>query len=571
MSFLSGFTALGYEIVWYRILGVILHGTVYVFGTILFFFLSGIALGSMLARTRIDEGRCLDRFAICQLAIGAYSFVLFTLIGRFTWLPPLRHLIGASFLTTFHPSPELVAGNVDIYSLYSLVDIAIWTCVILGPPAVLMGYGFTNLMREGARSVETLGHAVGGLYCANIVGSTLGSLVVGFLLVHYAGSEHTLRTLIVLGCAIPVLIFLATRRAARLEWSDATLPVGRARLLASLAVIVFAVVLFPGRTTILRAVHFANDEAVDFVGAEDRTGVAVLRRQHGVIAFDQEKAILGELRLYIDGAHHGDAAATTASDSGIEVALAAHPAPRRVLSIGLGDGQMAATAVKSREVQELVVVELNGTLARVLRQTTHGETVLASGKTRYVVDDGRRWLLANAGEKFDMIMMYPLHAAHAYSGSLFSKEFLGILASHLETGGILAVRTVDLYSTARTVATVFPHVFRLDTSVYIASGGPIHFDRTRLPASPQEVVRRITADRATILAHTGDARLNTDLRPNSEFYVTYPFVHALQTRARDHAVYRSAYDQQVRELMSPVNEERGELPDNPQWPAGEQP
>jgi spermidine synthase len=558
-SLLSGFTALGYEIVWYRVLAVVLHGTVYVFGTILFFYLTGIALGSLLARSRIDEGRCIDRFAVCQLGIGAYSFVLFALIGYFSWLPPIRQLIGASFFTSFHPAPELIAGNLDLYSLYSLLDIGLWAVLIVGVPTVLMGYGFTNLMREGAPRVETVGHAVGGLYCANIVGSTLGSLTVGFALLQYFGTEHTLRLLIMAGCLVPVLVFAVTPRRTVPLLPGSKIAPGSAWLLASLAIAVCATFVFPGRMAIIRALHYADDEAVDFIGAEDRTGVSAVRLQHEVLAFDQEKGILGQQRVYIDGSHHGDASGTTAPDWGIDVALAAHAAPRRVLSIGLGDGQMAATAVSRREVQELVVIELNGTLQSVLGHTARGKTVLNSRKTRYVVDDGRRWLLANSGERFDVIMMFPLHAAHAFSGSLYSTEFLTILASHLGDGGILVVRTVDHQSTAKTVATVFPHVFRLDSSVYIASGERIRLDENRLPEPAEDVGGRITADRETILAHTQAARINTDLKPNSEFYITYPFVRSLQTRFRDPDVYRAKEDQHLWKRTLPMRGESSEV------------
>ena len=153
---------------------------------------------------------------------------------------------------------------------------------------------------------------------------------------------------------------------------------------------------------------------------EDRTGVSVLRRQRQVIAFSQEAAVLGQQRLDIDGSHHGDGSdAPLAEDWPLQVALSAHPAPRRVLCIGLGDGQMAATAVQWRDVEELIVVELNGTLDRVVSRTGQGKALLTSEKTRYVVDDGRRWLLANPAESFDVIMMFPLHAAHAFSGALY--------------------------------------------------------------------------------------------------------------------------------------------------------
>ena len=81
---------------------------------------------------------------------------------------------------------------------------------------------------------------------------------------------------------------------------------------------------------------------------------------------------------------------------------------------------------------------------------------------------------------------------------------------------MLFLRTVDLYSTAKTLATVFPHVLRVDSSVYMAGFRQFQLDESRLPSPAAETVPHITADRDVILAHTRAARMNTDLRPNSE-------------------------------------------------------
>jgi spermidine synthase len=532
-SFLSGLTALGYEIVWYRILGVMLHGTVYVFGTILFVFLAGNAFGSLLAGRQIDGGRCLERFAACQLAISAFTFVFFAVMGHLSWVPPLKQLTAASFFTTFHPAPELIAGVVDRFTLYSLFDIAFWTVAMLGVPTILMGYGFTNLLRAGIGHVESVGRSIGTVYVANIAGATIGSLSIGFLVLHYFGSENVLKLLVFLGAVVPILLWMQTRHRSVTENSAPPAPAMSRAVFAASILIVVTAIAFPGRTQILKAIHFADHRAVSFAVAEDRTGVVALRQQSAVIAFPQESVILGEPRLYIDGSHHGDVSEVSAIDDwGTKVALAAHATPTRVLSIGLGDGQMAATAVLWPDVREVTVVELNSALARMMRDTAPGKTVLTSPKVNYVIDDGRRWLLANPAEKFDVILMFPLHAAHAYSGNLYSLEFLEIAARHLNDDGILFLRTVDLYSTARTVATVFPHVLRLDSSMYIAGRSAFRLNAERLPSTAAATVQRIAADQDEILRYARHARENRDFSPNSEYYITYPFVSVLQTRVR---------------------------------------
>lgn len=519
-AFLSGFIALGYEIVWYRVIRVLLHGTVYVFGTVLFVFLTGIALGAFAAQRRINEPGWASRFAWCQLGAAAWVFGFFVLIGHFSALPGVRHLISASFFTYFHPTLELVAGQFNLLSLYSALDIPFWTAAILFVPTFLMGYGFPNLMRAGSQSLASLGRSIGAIYFANIVGSAAGSLLTGFVLIHYFGSERTLQLMVVLGALTALAIFWRARQTT-------ASPVGRqglATVVLPVALIVLAWSVFPGPMQLIKAVHLADFPAVEFEGREDRTGTVVLRRQAETIAFAEEQRIFGQRRLYIDGSVHGGVSDQVNFDEEVQAAFSAHPAPRRVLSIGLGDGHMVAEATRQPGVQQLVVVELNSSLRELIARTPQGELIESNaGKIRYVVDDGRRWLLANPAESFDVIMMWPLHAAHAHSGSLFSAEFMQIIRHHLKPDGLVILRSADYFSTARTVATVFEHVIRLKTQTYVGSAVPLRFSASRAGMSRGALADMITADSALILGNTRAAPINQDLRPNSEFYLTYPF------------------------------------------------
>ena len=346
---------------------------------------------------------------------------------------------------------------------------------------MLMGYGFTNLMREGAQHVDTSGPCGRGYLFREhrrLDGRQPGHRVLDHpLLRERTRSQNADRRgrLIPFCCPSPreagVALRLAGARGVlggRRDYSRPCWSSWRSRR-------------FREGRRFSRLSTLLTTRA--WISLEWKTAPAYpCCAVSGGDCVQPGSGVLGQQRLYIDGSHHGDASdAPLAEDWPLQVALAAHPAPRRVLSIGLGDGHMAATAVQSRDVEELVIVELNGTLDHVVSRTGQGKALLTSEKTSYVVDDGRRWLLANPAEKFDVIMMFPLHAAHAFSGALYSLEFFEILASHLTDGGILFLRTVDLYSTAKTLATVFPHVLRLDSSVYMA--GFREFRLRREPAA----------------------------------------------------------------------------------------
>jgi spermidine synthase len=549
-SLLCGFVALGYQLVWYRLLTLLLHGTVYVFGTILFMFLCGIAFGAWSARRWTDSGNPLVRFASAQFGISAYVLLFSIILSYGSSLPGLRHMLGATSFTTFHPAPELLAGNVSLRSIYSLLDTGVWAFAFVGIPTFLMGYGFPQLMRAGTAVVSHLGRSVGQIYLANIIGSTLGCLLVGFVLLHHLGSESTLRILVVLGgvTGLFAIIRIGSNRTASAAVRHAGL------LWVGFAVVLAAAAFFPSKHSLLRAVHYADFKQVDFIAAEDRSGVVVLRTQHDIISFPIESKVLGVQRLLIDGSAHGVFQSDwhdLVIDSAVRLALSAHRSPKRVLSIGLGDGNMCAAVVTQPEVEELLVVELNGSLADVLAKTPQGRAIFASDKLHLIVDDGRRWLLANSDAKFDVILMWPLHAAHAHSGNLYSQEFFELVQSHLADGGLLFTRSADRYSTARTIASVFDQVVRIDNGAYVASDTRFAFSARRAGLTESEIEKRLEADQETILNETRLAPLNRDFRPNSEYYLTYPYADALQTWGHVTQTYRTADTTRFADLIGP--------------------
>jgi MFS family permease len=80
-AFLVGFINLGFEILWFRVLGILNKGTAYGFPSVLFVFLTGLAIGGFLWGRKADESK--DRISLfwkLQLGSGlvtALSFLIF--------------------------------------------------------------------------------------------------------------------------------------------------------------------------------------------------------------------------------------------------------------------------------------------------------------------------------------------------------------------------------------------------------------------------------------------------------------------------------------------------------------
>jgi spermidine synthase len=76
---LSGLAAVGYEIVWARLLGLVMGSSVYAFGTLVVVLLAGLGLGSALyARLRLEPTGHLVAFGATQLflALGGAASLL---------------------------------------------------------------------------------------------------------------------------------------------------------------------------------------------------------------------------------------------------------------------------------------------------------------------------------------------------------------------------------------------------------------------------------------------------------------------------------------------------------------
>ena len=120
---------------------------------ILALYLAGVGAGSLWAARSAGSHNSLRRFMLNQFGIGIATAVPLTVLGHFSWLPGIRHLLAASTQISFHPAPELFAGLVNAVSLYSLGDILCWTILFIGVPTFLMGVGFPNLV-QAARAGE---------------------------------------------------------------------------------------------------------------------------------------------------------------------------------------------------------------------------------------------------------------------------------------------------------------------------------------------------------------------------------------------------------------------------------
>lgn len=422
----SGFTALALEVLWARLLVLTIGSSVYAFSAMLCSYLLGIALGSLYAEGRADSvNDPLPMLARTQAAIAVLS-----LIGLAAF-----YFAGSG---TLHPkymySP--ITRAADIFHLFG------WSLVVIMPVTLLMGFFFPLAAQAGVRAAGRVG-AIGPLYGANTVGTILGSLVTGFVLIPQIGTKFSFILTALLAALTGALLATMAGKTEKLRFAP--------WLAAGL---VLAGVSFmlpdPVFNTINRrfAAHMQGSVVYH---REDRVGaVDVFFRQGGRIR-----------SLYINGV-----AVSGMGDAGKLMShfpLLFQEKPETMFIIGLG----AANTLRSGLVHgvKVTVAEL---LAAVREAgplfAGNWDQAEAEGKFEVLINDGRNQLLRSR-RLYDAIIVDvtpPIYSSGAVN--VYSRDFFRIARSKLSENGVLSLWIPlpcfksDYYMILRALKDVFPQV-----------------------------------------------------------------------------------------------------------------
>jgi predicted membrane-bound spermidine synthase len=507
---LSGFAALSLEILWFRILGVMLKADAGTFGWLLAFYLGGLGGGALAGQMRLARRWPAARtYLALQAAIPLYSAVaLSILIAALDGVPIFdrlsRYLSGTSGVT--QAGALTVTGVVVLW----LLPFALMTV-----PTFLMGLSFSSLQRAVQVDAGTLGRRVGWLQFANITGSVAGALLTGLWLIDRIGSVGVWRILIGSG---GVFLWLTLRDSV--AWS------GGRRALAASGVAMLVMAAVPDRAMLWTRLH-GTDRAHAIVEA-DGSGIAVIKNNGA------------STLLLVNGRGQSELPYTgMQTDLGI-VPTMLHPKPLRIAVIGLGSGNTAFSAGGRAETQRIDTIEIVEPVYTALKrfEETHRYAaltrLLSDPRLHYRFNDGRAFL-AKTRHRYDVIEADALRPDGAYSGNIYSFEYFSLLRSRLKPGGF-AVTWLPTARVRDSLRAAFPHVMTWG-ELGIGSEMPLEIDpiaiRTRLAAAYTQSYFRaagIDADdimtsylsRTPQIFSTRDAPprradVNLDLFPRDEF------------------------------------------------------
>ena len=504
----TGFIALAYEIIWYRLYAFVSGGSAPCFATLLAFYLLGIAYGSFAVRDacRNKLGNDIRR------TLGATaSVVILGTIAAFLLGPVLARWV----------------VYIDYHLSYVLVFVA----------AALLGSAFPLLAHAAIDPAQGSGKHISFLYMSNIVGSTLGSFLVGFVILDFWSTRATSLLLLVLG-------FAAASVLAALSWPKLSKGLFAAEAIACLALAFSTVPLFSGLYERLMFKSSYNSRMAFSDLIENRSGVIGVYPDSHTYGYPTRVVFGG-------GAYDGQINTDILHDSNGLVRVYAicgmHPKPASVLIIGLAAGAWAQVVANDPNVHDVTAVEINPGYLPIIQKYPEVQSLLTNPKVHIVIDDGRRWLVAHPERRFDFILMNTTFNWRANMSNLLSTEFMHLLRTHMKPGGIAYYNTTWSGEAMATGASAFPYALRF-MGFLAVSDSPITLDKNRWRgaltsyridgtpildlANPAQQVRLESVlkladgldtangeieSRTSLLAHYKNARLITDDNMGTEW------------------------------------------------------
>ncbi len=437
---LSGMTALGAEVIWTRLLSLLLGGTVYTFSLILAVFLAGLGIGSSIGSA------IAGRIARPRLALGLCQLLICVAL---TW---------AAYMLTqslpYWPINPSISSDPWFNFQLDLVR-CLWAVL---PGAILWGASFPLALASVATGGKDPARLVGGVYAANTLGAIVGSVTASLLLVVWLGSQQAQQILVIISAVSALLMLesaasVADSKKTRVQLVSTLLlaaAMGGAVLMARTIQPVPGALVAYGRYA---ATRLGEGEIV-YVGEGWNASVAVTRLSNGVLNYHNAGKVQAssepqDMRLQRMLGHM-----TTLIPKN----------PESVLVIGCGAGVTAGAVSIDPKVKRLTIAEIEPLVPSVVSRyfAEHNFDVVANPKTRIVLDDARHYLLTT-DEKFDAITSDPLDPWVKGAAMLYTKEFFETVKAHLNPGGAVTLfgqlyesNTAAVKSEIGTFLEVFP-------------------------------------------------------------------------------------------------------------------
>ena len=467
----SGFCAMSYEVIWAKLLGLIVGPTTYSFTIVLVTFISGLALGSMLFGWLGDKtGKPMWLLVLTQIAAALIVLGISQLMGN-------SQLFFAKLIFTFR----------ERFALLSITKAAIlFSFMIL--PTLCLGATFPLVGKIYTQSVSKVGRSIGVAYAINTIGAVLGSFCAGFVLIPLFGKESSLSLVIgaqLLTSLVVGGIILSRRKRNLLKLVSLAVPALAGLILCFYFPIWNRHLLSQGKYQRFERIKediigsgwlealfrgpeiLTRSERAEILYYGDGIGgfTTVLKYPVPLGGAEYTMAIGGKP----DASSRGDMKTQTLS---AHFPMLFHPNPRTVMVVGLASG-VTAGEVLYYPIEQLDVLEISREVVKASEFfRPWNNNVLSDPKTNLIIQDARAHLQLTK-QKYDVIISEPSNPWMAGLAALFTHEYSALAERRLKHDGIF-VQFIHSYQmdwptfalVGRTFAKVFPNSLIFSTEPF---------------------------------------------------------------------------------------------------------
>jgi spermidine synthase len=414
--FVSGAVVLGMEIAASRVLAPFFGNSLFVWGALIGVVLAGLALGYWAG------GWLADRIPTPSLLAGVMGLGALLVLA----IPVLDEPV-LEAIVEWDPGPRL--------------NPLIAAIALFGLPSLVLAGVAPTAVRLRARSLTTLGQTAGRLFAISTAGSIAGTFATAFWLIPEFGTDQ------LLGLAAAALFAAATLVAL-----SERLLVLAGLVAAGVALSTYAAVELAPQTggtlseaqatnwsPLYRRVGYVRGQEVERGGAGLTLRYAKDTRYHRLSVTDSDTTRY----LRFDNSFQSGMVLDRPFGTAFEYTELFHllkaynPDARDVLFIGLGGGSSPKRLWRDFPDLRLQGVELDPVVVDVAYRFFE---LPRDPRLKVAVDDGRRYLARN-DRKWDAILIDAFFS-DAIPFHLFTTEFMEIVKSRLNPGGVIVTNTI---------------------------------------------------------------------------------------------------------------------------------
>jgi spermidine synthase len=508
LTFICGFTIVGMQVVWIRILKTYLTNTSYTFALIASLVILGLFVGSWYYKMKSKQFRNPLRL-IFRLLFAMALLIVFGLV-----------------LMLNLPDVMLVPLNTlfDTHFTRLLIIPAFISLIVIIPVAAISGYAFPLAIDLYTKSYLNVGKNVGRIMWVNALGSFLGPIAVAFLFIPLAGAG---RSMLIIFIVLMLVSFFVARNMNKSQRQISSI------ISVFMGLIAFFAILSGWKMHILPpSFHVENKKVVEYMETVQGT------------------IVVGEAsneKFSVKSTYVNNASVIGSSYDAIKAVKMVGHMPffaglecKKALIVGFGIGVTTSAIAAHDEIERIDCVEIVPGLQKAATYYSElNKNVLRDPRLNIYGGDGRHFL-QSATEKYDFISSDPTHPVLG-SGNLYTQEYFELYKKHLTDNGMVTqylplhkLNKNDLLGLIKTFHSVFPNtVVWLGHyhAVLMGSMNPIELDFKdwekrieKLPkdiyfyTNPYHLAASLIYDSKAIEDFDKEIKINTDNRSYVEFF-----------------------------------------------------